>query len=166
MRLTDRQSLEKWDAHRKAIERSTDVPIEDEATRAARKKRLANDFEAFSKYYFPNYASAPFAKFQLKFAKKVIASDNIYIVRAWAREHAKSVVSGLFLPMFLKFTGRLSNMLLVSHSYDNACELLMPIMLNLESNQRIIADYGVQKGFRGWEMGRFLTNDAHTFMRW
>lgn len=163
MRLTDRQSLEKWDAHRKAIERSTDVPIEDEATRAARKKKLANDFEAFSKYYFPNYASAPFAKFHLKFAKKVIESDNIYIVRAWAREHAKSVVSGLFLPMFLKFTGRLSNMLLVSHSYDNACELLMPIMLNLESNQRIIADFGVQKSFRGWEVGRFLTNDACSF---
>lgn len=110
-----------------------------------------------------NYTTAEFAAFQKKWAKTVIDNDEIYGVAAWAREHAKSVVSGLFLPMYLKFTGKMQNMLLVSHSFDNACELIMPIMLNLEANQRIINDYGTQKSFRGWEVGKFVTNDGCSF---
>jgi len=161
---TDKQVLERWDAFRQNLQRETPAPVgESEAERNRRIARLKGNFEEFCRYYFPNYASAPFAPFHLKFAKKVAASDKIYIVRAWAREHAKSVVSGLFVPLFEMVNGRLFNMLLVSHSYDNACELLMPIMVNLESNQRFIHDYGQQKSWRGWETGRFVTAGGCSF---
>lgn len=161
---SDKTFLERWDAYRQNVQRETPVPREEtKAQQSARVKRLLNDFPAFCQYYFPNYCSAPFAPFHLKFAKKVAQSDVIYIVRAWAREHAKSVVAGLFVPLFEKFNGRLANMLLVSHSYDNACELLMPLMVNLESNQRLLHDFGQQKSWRGWEVGRFITADGHSF---
>lgn len=163
MKKTDRQSLQNWEEYRKNLMRQTPVPVETEKEKADRIRKLKGNFEAFCQYYFPNYCTAPFAKFQIKFAKKVLESDKLYIVRAWAREHAKSVVAGLFIPLYLKFTGKMRNMLLVSHSYDNACELLMPIMMNLESNQRLIADFGKQRTFRGWEMGRFITADSCSF---
>lgn len=156
--------LQRWDEYRKSLERDISVPTkETESQQKARKARLLSNFEEFCKYYFPNYCSAPFAKFHLNFARRVAKSDKIYIVRAWAREHAKSVVSGLFIPMFEMFNGRLHNMLLVSHSYDNAAELLMPLMINLESNPRIMHDFGVQKSWRGWETGRFITANGCSF---
>ena len=161
---TDKQWLERWDAFRKNLLRETPAPVgESDSAKKARIKHLQSNFEAFCQYYFPNYASAPFAKFHLNFARKIEKSDTIYIVRAWAREHAKSVVAGLFVPMFVKANGRMHNMLLVSHSWDNACELLMPLMINLESNQRFLHDYGTQKSWRGWEVGRFVTADGCSF---
>jgi phage terminase large subunit-like protein len=161
--ITDKKSLQHWDEFKKNIARDTPILDETEAEQKARVKRLLNDFEAFCKYYFPNYASAEFAKFHLRFAKKVIDNDNLYIVRAWAREHAKSVVAGLFIPLFLKFTGKARNMMYVSNSLEKAEELLMPVMLNLESNQRLIHDFGVQKSWRGWEVGKFITADRCSF---
>lgn len=162
-RTIQREALERWEAHRTNIRRSTPIYMESPEEQLARVGRLKGDFIAFCQYYFPNYAQADFAPFQKRFARKVIEGDKLYIVRAWAREHAKSVIAGLFLPLYLMFTGRMKNMLLVSHSWDNACELLMPIMLNLESNERIIHDFGLQKGVRGWEIGRFVTRDGASF---
>ncbi len=163
-KMSDREVMERWDAYRKNIQREIPVPRdESDGEKKARIKRLLNDFPAFCQYYFPNYCSAPFAKFQLKAARKIAKSEVIYMVLAWAREHSKSVVFGLFVPLFEMMNGRLFNMLLVSHSYDNACELLMPLMINLESNQRLIHDFGPQKSWRGWEVGRFVTADGKSF---
>jgi phage terminase large subunit-like protein len=162
-RATDKQSLQRWDDYRNNLVRETPIPNETEAEQRVRVKRLLGDFEQFCYYYFPNYTSAKFAKFHLRFAKKVIDNDNIYIVRAWAREHAKSVTAGLFLTLYLKFTGKSHNMLYVSNSYEKAEELLMPVMINLESNQRLIHDFGVQKSWRGWEVGKFVTADGCSF---
>lgn len=163
-KLSNKEVAERWEAFRLNLLRDTPVPTgESEADKKRRIQRLLGNFEEFCKYYWPNYCSAPFAKFHLKFAKKVAETEVIYIVRAWAREHAKSVVAGLFVPLFEMFNGRLKNMLLVSHSYDNACELLMPLMLSLESNQRLLHDFGPQKGWRGWEMGNFATAGGCAF---
>jgi hypothetical protein len=159
-----KEVLNDWDIFIKNVIRETEIPFkESEGDKAKRIKALLSDFEAFCKYYFPNYASADFAPFHLRFAKKLIDNDKIYIIRAWAREHAKSVVAGLFVPLFLKFNKRLFNMLLISNSYEKAEELLMPIMVNLEFNQRLINDFGLQKSWRGWEMGKFVTQDGCSF---
>lgn len=158
-----KEYLEKWDAYRKSIERSTGVPIESDAVKAARIKKLLGNFEEFCKYYFPSYCSADFAPFQLEMASRIIKSEKIYTVAAWAREHSKSVVTGFFVPLFLKFNKKAFNFIQVSYSKDNADELLMPIMVNLESNQRIINDYGRQKSWRGWEIGKFTTLDGCSF---
>lgn len=159
-----KDALSRWDAYRKNVERLTEVSLhETDAERMARIDHLKGDFKAFCEYYFPQYCTAPFAPFQTKFAKKVIDNDKLYIVRAWAREHAKSVVAGLFLPIYLMVTDKMKNMLLVSHSYDNAEELLMPLMVNLEANQRLLHDYGSFKTFRGWETGRFITGSGCSF---
>jgi hypothetical protein len=159
-----KDALLRWDDYRKNVERLTEVSYqESEGDKLARVARLKGDFEAFCKYYYPQYYSAAFAPFHLRFAKKVINNKVLYAVWALAREHAKSVISGLFLPTFEMVNGRMKNMLMVSHSYDNACELLMPLMINLESNQRLLNDFGNFKTFRGWEVGRFVTGSGCSF---
>jgi hypothetical protein len=164
MKPGDKQWAERWDAYRQNVERDTPVPRgETEQTKQVRVKRLLGSFEEFCKYYFPQYCSYDFAPFHLRFAKRIAKAERIYIVRAWARAHAKSVVGGLFVPLFEMLNGRLDNMLLVSHTYDNACELLMPIMVNLESNQRLIHDFGAFKSWRGWEVGKFVTGGGKSF---
>lgn len=160
---TKRQLSIKWEEYVKNLKRETPVPKETESEKEKRIASLKKNFIKFCKFYFPNYCTAEFAAFQKRFARRVIKNDVIYIVQAWSREHAKSVVSGLFLPAYLMFTGRMHNMLLVSHSFDNACELLAPLMLNLEHNQRILNDYGKQKSYRGWETGRFVTRSGCSF---
>lgn len=163
MKATERQSLQIWDEYIKNLQRETPVPVETEGDKAKRIAKLKGDFVAFAKYYFPNYASAEFAPFHLQAQKKLTTSDTIYMCMALAREHAKSVVFGLMVPLFEMVNGRMSNMLLVSHSYDNACELLMPIQVNLEHNQRFVNDYGKQRSWRGWERGSFVTGDSNSF---
>lgn len=165
MKQLDREAILKWQAYKANLMRATAVPKESYDEQQKRIKRLKGNFEEYCQYYFPNYCSAPFAKFHKDFAKKVIENKTIYIVRAWAREHAKSAIAGLFLPFYLKFAeNEKLNMLLVSKSWDNAADLIMPIMANLECNQRIINDFGVQVGFGSWERGKFTTSDGSTFI--
>ena len=161
--MTDRQSLKKWDQVVLNIRRLKIVENETPEGKQKRIAKLSKDFVAFCQYYFPEYASAEFGSFHIKIANKVIKNDELYLVAALAREHGKSVLLGLLLPAYLMFTGKMFNMLLVSHNQDNAIELFMPLILNLENNQRIINDYGQQKGFRKWEQGSWTTNEGISF---
>lgn len=159
----DRQALKNWEAVAQNIRKLKTIDFETPEAKAKRIAALKKDFVAFCEYYFPEYASAPFAKFHLKIAKKVIDNDELYLVAALAREHGKSVLMGLLLPAYLMFTGRMYNMLLVSHNQDNATELLMPLIVNLENNQRIIHDYGEQKSLGNWESGKWKTAAGCSF---
>jgi predicted phage terminase large subunit-like protein len=164
MNQKDRQSLRVWEDYRNGVLKSTTIDINE--TYADKEKRielLKGDFEKFCKYYFPTYCMSEFSDFHRRFAKKVIKNKRIYITRKWARAHAKSVVAGIMLPLYLKFTGELKNMLCVSYNESNAQELLLPLMIQFESNQRIINDFGDQAGFGNWETGRFTTKDGCSF---
>lgn len=161
--MTDKQALQKWEQVAANIRRLKVVEYETPEAKEIRIAKLKKDFVAFSEYYFPEYCSAPFAKFHLKIAKQIIDKDEIYLVAALAREHGKSVLLGLLIPAYLMFTKRLYNMLLVSHNETNAQELFMPLILNLEHNQRILNDYGQQKGWRRWEAGNWHTNAGCSF---
>lgn len=156
--------MQDWQAYGDNITRATPVPLDESALqKAQRKKELLKDFEAFCKYYFPNYTTSEFADFQKEAAKAFIDNENIYAVFEFARDHAKSVLA-MFLILYLKCKGEKMVCLYVSHSSDNAEKLLMPLMLQLEKNQRLIHDYGVQKSWKQWEKGYFVCNDGSAFM--
>ena len=164
MKLKDREALRQWEEYRKGIIQSTSIDLtETYAEKDKRIKFLLSDFEEFCKYYFPKYFQSDFAAFHKRFAKKVINNQRIYITRAWSRAHAKSVLSGIMLPLYLKFTGDLKNMLVASYNETNAETLLRPLMIQLEVNQRLINDFGIQKGFGNWADGKFITKDGCSF---
>lgn len=149
-KLRDRDKFREWELFRDNLRRSTPVPKETTAEKAKRKAHLEDHPLEWFRYYFPNYCSHPFALFQKRSVNKILESETIYSVDAWAREHAKTAIS-MMVKLYCLLTGRIFNILFVSKSFDNAVDLLTPMLINLESNERLINDYGIQKGFGTWD---------------
>ena len=163
VKVTDRRALAQWDEFRANLLRSTTVDYnETEAEKTKRIAHLEAHPEEWFAYYFPNYYKNEPAAFHLKATKRLLKNKRWYEVRAWSRELAKSVRS-MFEVLYLSLTGEVRNTLLVSNSYDNAERLLTPFRINLESNNRIINDYGEQVLPGHWEAGEFTTRKGASF---
>ena len=159
MSLQDKNSIARWEKFRESMIRDTPAPVGETAKeKAARIAALEADPEAWFAYYFKKFYTAAPAKFQKQATRRIMKHyKRWYEVRAWSRELAKSTRTMMEICK-LALTGKIRNVLLISHSYDNAAELLMPYLIAFESNPRILNDYGVQKGFRSWEIGKFITD--------
>lgn len=162
MKLADKQAIESWDAFRESLLKCTNIDkAESYADKQNRIKRLESDFERWAAYYFPNYATAPPAPFHIAASKRIINNPEWIESRAWARELAKSTRTMIEI-LYLTLTGKKKNVLLVSNSEDNARRLLEPYRANLDTNQRIINDYGVQNSLK-WRDGDFKTRSGVSF---
>lgn len=164
MKLRDKQALNEWQKFKKQIERSTYIDVSE--TTAMQKKRIAMleaDDEAWFKYYFPNFYKSDAGAFHKAATKRWMNTPRIYEVRAWSRELAKSTRS-MMEDLKLMLTGKAKFKIQVSASYEKALSLLAPYQANLESNQRIINDYGEQKRLGSWEQGYFITKAGFGFV--
>lgn len=151
----ERFALIDWEAFKKGILEATSInPDETHAEKLARVAKLEADDEAWFAYYFPTYYKSEPAPFHKKATKRLFNNDRWYEVRAWSRELAKSARAMMEITK-LALTGKVRNVLLISNSGDNAERLLMPFMINFESNRRIINDYGAQDKPGSWEIGEF-----------
>lgn len=161
---TDKQAAQDWRQYYEnflADVEATHGETEDE--KRGRRKRLESDFEEWKKYYFPKYCYAPAAPFHVKASKRVLANPEWYETRQWARELAKDVVC-MMETLYQTLTGVKKNILFISNSSDKACELLEPFRINLEKNERIINDYGIQKMPGSWTYGDFVTTQGVSFL--
>lgn len=160
---SDKQLLEDWRQYYESfisdVEVDTDESQPDKLRRIA---RLEADPELWFKHYFPAYCTAEPADFHKAATKRLMQHSRWYEVRAWSRELAKSARSMMEF-LYLALTGRIFNLLMVSNSYDNACRLLLPFMLQLEKNARIINDYGEQVNPGNWETGQFVARCGCSF---
>lgn len=164
MKQKDREALRYWEEYRNGVLQSTTVDLNESfVDKEKRIKWLLSNWEEFAKYYFPAYCVSGFSRFQRRFVERVIKKKRTYVTRKWARAHAKSVLGGIIIPMYLKFIGDLKNMLYVSYNESNAQMLLLPLQIQFESNQRLINDFGKQIGFGNWEDGKFTTTDGCSF---
>ena len=164
MRHSEREALRDWEAFKINIRRSTPVDLnESPLAQEKRKAELLNDEIAFSKYYFPHYCQSDFADFHRRFFKSIINHKRRVTTRKWARAHAKSVVGGVLAPAFLLCKGELKNMIIASRTYDNAVDLLRPLIAELESNQRLLHDFGPFMSLDQWEEGKWKTCTGSSF---
>lgn len=146
------------------IKSSTSVnPFEGSGDKRKRIAGLLSDYTAFCAYYFPEYCFAPFAWFHKEYPPFIADHPNAIYLLQWAREFAKSTHAGLFLPLFLKFNGKLNGMIVGSHDENMAAQKLLDIQANLEGNQRIINDFGEQMSWGDWASGQFKTRDDIAF---
>ena len=160
---TDKQLLEDWRQYYESFISDVEVDTgENEADKLKRIKRLEADPEQWFKYYFPAYCTAEPAAFHKAATKRLTEHRRWYEVRAWSRELAKSARSMMEI-LYLALTGQVSNVLVVSNSYDNACRLLLPFQIQLEKNARIINDYGDQVNPGNWETGQFVAKCGCSF---
>lgn len=161
-KFKDKEALRDWDAHKRSIEQATPVDnSEDVVEKRARIARLlskGHEIE-FLKYYFPHYCKSDFAEFQEMFIDYLVTNDMAFVVAKWSRAHAKSVVL-ILVVLYLKFKGKIHNFLLASHNETNAVELITPLRLEFEKNQRLINDFGVQVNPGNWTAEKFVTLDG------
>lgn len=160
---TDKQLLQDWEAYYNQFIADVEVDSsETEFQKQQRITRLEASPEDWFKYYFPKYCTAEPANFHTAATKRLLAHQRWYEVRAWSRELAKSARS-MFEVLYLALTGKVCNFLLVSNSFDNACRLLLPFMMQLEKNLRIINDYGEQQTIGHWEANEFIAKCGCSF---
>lgn len=160
---SDAEYLKAWQSFRDNFKKSTPIDLnETSAEKVKRIRRLEANDEDWFKYYFPNFYSSEPADFQKKSTKKIMKSPEIFIVRAWSRELAKSA-RGMMEDVKLAVTGHIHNKLLVSNSHRNAERLLLPYKSCFESNQRIINDYGIQERFGSWNSDEFTIKKGCSF---
>lgn len=161
--ITDKQALQIWNDYVENIRRQTALMQgESEEQQKRRIKILEADITLWCKYHFPNYTYAEFADFQIAYIKRLIKNEEWYEVIQWSRELAKSTIT-MMVVLYLVLTKRKKYVLMISNSYDNAERLLMPYKGNLEANQRIINDYGVQEMPGQWTSGEFTTRKGVAF---
>lgn len=156
----DKQALQYWEEFRQQVRNSTSVDVnETPEEQKKRIRKLEADDEAWFKYYFPNFYKSEPAGFHKKASQRIFNNPEWYEVRAWSRELAKSTRS-MMEDLKLMLTKKKRYKLLISNSFDNACRLLKPYMINLENNNRIINDYGVQEKLGSWTEGDFTTRSG------
>lgn len=151
--ISDKHALQVWISYRDNLLKAT--TFDNTETTDQQLKRIADleaNPEAWFKYYFPNYCTAEPAAFHKKATKRWLANDRWYEVRAWSRELAKSA-RAMMEDLYLLLTKKSKLKIIVSGSYEQAEKLFMPYMINLESNQRIIHDYGRQRKTGFWNKG-------------
>lgn len=163
LRINDRDALRQWEDFRRQITEATTVDsFENESDKLIRMAMLESSPEDWFKYYFPHYYKSEPADFHKKATRRLFKNNRWYEVRAWSRELAKSVRSMMEV-MYLALNGEIHNLLLISNSSDNAERLLMPFMIEFESNLRIRHDYGQQEKPGSWEVGEFVTLSGVAF---
>lgn len=161
--LSNKQISILWDEFRDSVKASTPVDLtETVEQRRQRIVKLEADPEQWFKYYFPKYSYAEPAPFHKKATKRILNNPEWYEVRSWSRELAKSTRT-MFEILYLVLTKKKKYVMLISNSKDNAEVLLEPYRVQLDSNQRILNDYGYQERIGKWTMGDFITKGGVKF---
>lgn len=125
---------------------------------------------AWVQYYFPHYTvdkeerQVDCAEFQTDWMKAVVKDPCFFGVAEWPREHSKSVINCVFLPLKLLALRQLDGMLLGSQTEKAACRLLADLQAELTNNDKYISDYGEQFRNGTWEKGEFSTKDNIFFI--
>ena len=168
MKLNEKQALIDWDKFRESVRKST--PVDKSETPEAKNRRikaLEADPQKWKQYYFPKYFKYPSPDFHIKASKRLLKNFALlkhwYETRHWARGLSKSTTL-MFDILFLVLTGKLKNIILTSSTYDAAEGFLTKYMVQLDSNQRLINDYGKQELPGSWTMGHFTTRGGAMFM--
>lgn len=162
-KISDKKHFVHWQQFRDNMSRATPVDIgESEIAKRKRIAALEADPEKWFAYYFPSYYTAEPAPFHKKATKRVTENPEWLEVRSWSRELAKSART-MMEALYLSFTRKKKVWLMISNTEDNAKRLLLPYKNILESNNRIINDYGVQRQVGKWEDHEFTSQFGFSF---
>jgi len=104
----------------------------------------------------------PLAKFHLDIVDKVEKSIRIELAVQMARNHAKSTVFSLFLPIYLMLKGETHFALLIGPNKELATKQLINIQTELETNTTLIKDFGEFTKKGNWAKGNFIVDKYQT----
>lgn len=167
-----KQAQERYFTLSKMVGTLTSQSLVKESTdeQQARKKHLLkpeNYVEFFDYYFGVNsglpLADAPSAKFHQSSYEKVFKDNKIRQFREWFRGAAKSIHTNVGNIMHLKENNELFFAVLIGANEGLSKILLSDLQVHLESNERIIKDFGKQISYGNWADGEFQTKDGKYF---
>lgn len=124
--------------------------------------------------YLPEYFTDEPSRFHLELMRVLADPTKRLIARVAPRGHAKSTCAALAYPLWCVCQRRRRNIVIVTHETSLARQFVSDIRNELESNERILADYGdlcgggkPERGPRGpkrrvWSATRFTTGTGIT----
>jgi len=162
MNKQDQIALKKYQEKLKLVRSSGGSvnPNETKADKQARIERAKKDVRFLVQHYFPHYATAESADFQIKSAKDTLKNPKEKKFDEWGRGLAKSVWNNIIKPFWLHINDEAHYMVVVTTSKDRADELLEDLRAEFEVNERIINDFGIQHNPGQWEKGFFITKSG------
>lgn len=155
-----------WVARGREIASLTQPPKlaeRDQEKRIALLTKKGNE-EAFINYYFPHYVRSPLGWFHHKALRSILDNPDSYTILEWPREHAKSVLADVFIPIILNVRQELTGMILVGETEKKGIKLLSDLQNEFQNNQRLIQDFGYQVQEGTWADGCFANTQG--FMFW
>lgn len=159
----DKKFFDQWEKFRDNTRKATPVDLTESVfNKQIRIAKLEKNYEAWFKYYFPNFYTSEPAPFHIKATKRILQNMEWYEVRSWSRELSKTGRTMMEV-LYLAITGKKRNILMVSSTFDNAQRLLLPYKIILEVNNRLINDYGDQESIGNWEASEFITKKGVSF---
>ncbi len=129
--------------------------------RNIRIEATSRDILLFFTFYFPHYITHPMADFQKEILSLLQDADRQFIALVAFRGSAKTTFCSLLLPIWASLGCHQKKFIvLVCQNQQRAQQQLVNIKMELESNERLIADYGPFIGTaEQWSMNTLvLTN--------
>ncbi len=164
-RQLTKQQKKDWEAFKAQIVGATETFLETPEQKKTRLEQFKTDYNAFFCYYFPHYAESPCAEYHIEIASNLLENKKINQFNIIYRGGAKSVHANLGIPAWLIFVhNEIEFMLIIGVNEKKAEVLLMDIQIELEFNQRLIADFGLQMMHGNWEEGQFKIQKGTMFM--
>lgn len=122
----------------------------------------------FFDYYFGidsglPLADAPSSAFHQESYMKLYNDPYIVQLRQWFRGAAKSLHTNVGNILHLKENDELNFAVIIGRNEGLAKILLQDLQVHLESNERIIKDFGLQLRYGSWADGDFETTDGKHF---
>jgi phage terminase large subunit-like protein len=165
LRGKEKVEYEAWLSEKAAIKRAK--PTGNEGA-DVRKKRIDDlltigNEPKFARYYFAHLIDSDFAYFHKRDMKRVSEDDDLLALLEYPREHAKSTIFGVIVPMLLIAREDFSGMVCGSANEKKANKLLSDLQSEMMFNERFIADFGVQYNAGKWTEGQFTSKQGYGF---
>lgn len=109
------------------------------------------DIEFFARCYCPKYFDREFGQFHRELfdeLKKMIDTKGSVECFGLPREHGKSTINSFLLPLYVTLYNKSQFTLIISATESIAVPFLDMIKSELEENEMLIEDFGIQKGNR------------------
>jgi len=122
------------------------------------------DFQLFVSTYFKHYTTdknnneIKLSKYHLDLINELY-NDKVEILAEFSRGFAKTTVFSLFAPIYFMLKNEAHLILLISATKDAAVKQLINIQVELETNQKLIADFGPFIKDGSWSKGDFVVNN-------
>ena len=158
MKFKDKKAIERYTKKIAFARTAGNVNLnETKEEKEARIQRAKDDVEFCVQYYFPHYATAECADFQIDFANDVINDPNYTGFAKWGRGLAKSVWNTIIIPFWDWLREGENYLVVIGQNGKKAAQLMEDLRAEFEANPRIIADFGEQVNIGSWKEELWIT---------